>query len=358
MIHLDDDELYVEEEPTSRFVTATRSLGRKQSAVRWLPECAAGSGVVAAGTWDDPENTLSLWSVQLERDEEEMDGMDETLLEPTTRMISSVSHPGCVLGLAAGGGRTGDAPVVLTAGGDGALSCFSASALGSGSAELELRREWSLAAGGGEALLGVDTSADACSVACVGERANLAIHDTEGGAERARAQSEESCLFSVQWVSPHQLLTAGAHVLLWDVRAKPKPVVSFIPRFGAAMHAAPQLLSAASHPHQPHRLAAGATDGSIYLWDMRAAAPLALGLSAHTGDVWHVGFSGARHGELLSCSSDGTLTARDPAADPATVMTLLALEMPINDFDVSAVHGGLAAASDSEVLTFIDVRSA
>jgi hypothetical protein len=32
--------------------------------------------------------------------------------------------------------------------------------------------------------------------------------------------------------------------------------------------------------------------------------------------------------------------------------------MPINDFDVSAVHGGLAAASDSEVLTFIDVWSA
>jgi hypothetical protein len=34
----------------------------------------------------------------------------------------------------------------------------------------------------------------------------------------------------------------------------------------------------------------------------------------------------------------------------ATAGPLLALEMPINDFDVLAVHGGLAAASDSEVL--------
>ena len=67
-------------------------------------------------------------------------------------------------------------------------------------------------------------------------------------------------------------------------------------------------------------------------------------------------YASTHHGELLSCSSDGTLVARDSAADAAT--TLVALEFPINSFDVSPVHGGLAAASDAEVLTFIDLRAA
>ena len=53
--------------------------------------------------------------------------------------------------------------------------------------------------------------------------------------------------------SPHEVLTAGAHVLLWDVRTKPRPTATFIPCFAAAMHAAPQLHSATVHQQQPHR---------------------------------------------------------------------------------------------------------
>ena len=45
----------------------TRSLGRKQSAARWLPELIGEQGVLAAGSWDDAENVVALWSVSLSR---------------------------------------------------------------------------------------------------------------------------------------------------------------------------------------------------------------------------------------------------------------------------------------------------
>jgi len=202
MISLDDEEFFVEEEPTVNYVKATRSLGRKQSAVRWLPDCAAGSGVVAAGTWDDAENTLALWAVQLEPQEEEMGGMydAEDVLEPAARLLSSVPHKGCVLGLATAAAGPAAPPLILTAGGDGALSCFSASASGVGGTGLTLHPAWSQAAGDGEALLGVGVSLDSRSVACCGEAGVLSVRDIESGAERARASSDELCLFSVEWV--------------------------------------------------------------------------------------------------------------------------------------------------------------
>ena len=63
---IEDDDLAVEEAASA---IQTRCLGRKQSTACWLPELrpdvAADAGVVCAGTWDEAENELALWSVVL-----------------------------------------------------------------------------------------------------------------------------------------------------------------------------------------------------------------------------------------------------------------------------------------------------
>ena len=70
MIALDDDDFFLETRPEQPAAAApllaqTRSIGLKQSVVRWLP--AVGSRALAlAGSWDEPSNELSAWSVQVE----------------------------------------------------------------------------------------------------------------------------------------------------------------------------------------------------------------------------------------------------------------------------------------------------
>lgn len=253
------------------------------------------------------------------------------------------------------------APLLASGGSLGDLCCFSLVG------ELpELRPCWSKPVGTGAAVLGVGFSPNGHSLAYCTERAELGVLDRGGVGERQLGCSDESSLFSVEWLSPHEIVTAGANVLIWDVRTGRGPAATLLPKSGIPRHSAPQLLSATAHPQQPHRLAAGATDGSLYLWDRRAAASLSHSLAAHTAftaheaDVWQVRFVRTNHGEILSCSSDGTLTAREaPAAsaEPMDASTLISLEFPINAFDVSPTHGGLAAASDAEVLTFIDMRA-
>ena len=76
MIALDDDDFFLETRAAPEaaapapLLAQTRSIGLKQSVVRWLP--AVGSRALAlAGSWDEPSNALSAWSVQVEASDEE-----------------------------------------------------------------------------------------------------------------------------------------------------------------------------------------------------------------------------------------------------------------------------------------------
>ncbi|EOD30328.1 hypothetical protein EMIHUDRAFT_113347 [Emiliania huxleyi CCMP1516] len=276
MLRLDDEECYIDE-PVRSSIKQTRSLGRKQSCVRWLPECSAGAGIVATGTWDEPSNCVQLWAVALQPEDVEMDDDAAAAASeaPAARLLATAHHAASVLGLTAASGGGVAPPVVCAAGSDGSLSCFSAaldaaappSDAAAGPA-LRLTPAWSDGGGGGGALLSVDASPDGLQLASCGEGGLLSLHDAEGGA-------------------------------------------------------------------------------------MAAAI-------AHGGDVWCVAYAQLALGDLLSCSSDGTLVAR---AEEGTASQAL-LEQPIGcsihrrmTGVVSPLHGGLAAASDAEVLTFIDLRA-
>ena len=70
------------------------------------------------------------------------------------------------------------------------------------------------------------------------------------------------------------VFTVGSRLLQWDVRTRAPPVaLAAEPNKGP--HEAPQLQCVASHPQKPQIVAAGSSEGAVYVWDVRAAAPLA-----------------------------------------------------------------------------------
>ena len=104
MLRLDDEECYIDE-PVRSSIKQTRSLGRKQSCVRWLPECSAGAGIVATGTWDEPSNCVQLWAVALQPEDVEMDDDAAAAASeaPAARLLATAHHAASVLGLTAAG---------------------------------------------------------------------------------------------------------------------------------------------------------------------------------------------------------------------------------------------------------------
>jgi len=222
-------------------------------------------------------------------------------------------------------------------------------------------------------------------VCAVGEDGTLAVLDPQRGSTVWRAQSSEPTLFNA-CTSAHMVVTAGTALALWDARQRPSApslVLSTAP--GAQAHLASQLLCVAADPQLPHRLVAGASDGTVHLWDARSqtrshqgvatsAAGAAQGvpplcsLGVHTADVWAVQLVNVTHGQLLSCSSDGALYAshlnliegggvQHAGANNEPARTLVQLALPINSLELSQRHGMLACASDAQVLTFLDLRS-
>ena len=376
-------------------VSQTPSLGLKQSVVRWVPGEPTEAGALAlAGSWDEPANELSAWRVRLDDGNAmPMNADDDTADYYSPQLVGAAPHKGCVLGLsvAAGTGMGGAIALAYTASGCGGVACYSVRADEGGDtgAEVELRSVWQSAAPpGGLATLGVASGAGG-DVAAVSEDGRVALLTAERGTEAWAAQSHEPALYAACWWDHNMLAVAGAVVSVWDVRVRgASPSLTLATTPGAHAHLGTPLLCLSTEPYSPHRLAAGGTDGSLAVWDVRVAkaavdagaaaagaggagsagggAPPLQRFGAHTADVWDVQLVGSRNAPsggacLLSCGTDGLLhswpleapaTALD-ASEPPARETLVQLALPVNSLELSP-HGVLAAASDAQVLTFLD----
>ena len=198
----------------------------------------------------------------------------------------------------------------------------------------------------------------------------LALLDAAREGQRtAELATREAALLALCWHAPRTVVAAGSCLQSWDLRSG-APGVRFEAGVGVAVHCAPQLHCVAAHPQRSHLLAAGASDGSIYLWDARRAGGgpanhLALahaqfkrapGARRVGADVLGLQFGQTAYGELTSCGSDGSVQAwTGIESEAAAPRVLVQLHMPVNDIDLSE-QGTLAAASDAEQLTFIDLR--
>lgn len=380
---LDDTDFEIDTSEQPPFAQ-TPSLGLKQSVVRWLPmDLGTGATIAVSGSWDEETNELAAWRVQVDSDAEVSAMRDDDGAVPaiSVHKNGAAMHDGCVLDLITVSDTSGASATAYTASGAGGVRCHSVRLDEEGT--VAFVPQWGESSATGLATLGVSWSSDAKRIGTVGEDGAVVLLHPESGRTEWRAQSNEPALFDVCWWDANTVVTAGTSIALWDVRTRATaPHRELVTSPAAHAHLSSQLLCVAVEAHPPHRVVAGASDGAIYLWDARAAQTASAGMNggrsantshvqplhtiseAHQADVWDVQLASSTHGELLSCSSDGTLavwqledsSVRAHGVEPAR-RTLVQLSLPINSLELSLSNGMLASASDAQVLTFLDMRS-
>ena len=425
-----DLDLDLEEEKPALPFLQTQSLGSKQSTVRWLPK-EVGSGVeavAAAGSADERVCKVALWGVSFDvqaADDDDAMGREDDAL-PSAQQLCAADHDGCVLDASVGEGQP---TTLFTASGAGGVSCYAVKGLGGDVPELSLK--WREDGHSALATLGVACHEARGWVASVGEDGVVALLDAERGAATRRVKTDEPALYDVSWLAGGDAtaVTAGGKLSLWDMRTDSRrPCLALRPEAGAPEHLGAQLQCVASDGGLGSLLAAGSSDGAIYLWDVRMGdkGPSCTlpprRLAHHAADVWGLQLAPTPAGNLFSCSSDGTVQARaqpsrrpraaapppssappahratraippppspllpaapapacpapaHPARLPAAqawtlpvgaeghgdsvgpeAQALIELALPVNAVHYSPQLGLLAAASDSEVLSFVDLR--
>ena len=273
MATLDDDDLLLDGEEQARPPTKqTRALGRKQCATHWLPEPVDERGVLAAGSWDDAENIVALWTVALTRDD---GGADVAMLdEPDDaedEPLATAPHEGCVLDMAVGG-APGTPTLLFTGSGAGGVSCFAVE----GGCALAPRWRERAEAHRQSAVHGVCFDAETHQLAAASDDGALALLDVHEGRRTRELPTHETALLDVCCQQPKTVVAAGSRLQLYDVRAG-GATAQLVAAVGTAVHRAPQLLCVAAHPQRTHMLAAGTSDGDVLLWDTRRADKGAMG---------------------------------------------------------------------------------
>ncbi|CAH1229096.1 NUP43 [Branchiostoma lanceolatum] len=76
------------------------------------------------------------------------------------------------------------------------------------------------------------------------------------------------------------------------------------------------------HPGQPHIVATGGQDGSLYMWDLRQERHPVSAMDAHAWDMWEVLFHPTHPDHLFSCSQDGSLWHWDVSMTTATPLAM------------------------------------
>ncbi|KAL1498636.1 hypothetical protein AB1Y20_013949 [Prymnesium parvum] len=353
---LDDDELG---EPIAEVLTvATRGLGSKQRAVRWLERLDDRTALAAAGSWDEPGCELALWRVSFAP----ADAMDADGAASAARSVSATPHEGgCVLGIEAAPRR------LYTACGGGGVCCYAVEGVEEEAPSLRLA--WRQAGTPSVATLGVGWDKGSGALCAVSEEGSLTQLDAASGMAVHAVATDELALYAVAWSraaagASAQAATVSSRLMLWDVRAAGKrPVLTLLPKPHSPE--AVQLQCVSSDDARPHLLGAGSSEGSLYLWDARYPHAPAVAMEAHAADVWALQMCSCLYGDLLSCSTDGTVQARKWGSDSLATMevgegepevrTLVEQELPMNDLHFWPECGYLACASDAEVLTFIAV---
>lgn len=123
---------------------------------------------------------------------------------------------------------------------------------------------------------------------------------------------------------------------------------------------------------------AGASDGSIYAWDMRNPNSCLFSVTKHASYVWQVAFHPTEPDFLMTCSNDGNLFLWDfntlskssaqfggkyqssfevasvivgSNPDALPVYPIINTDLSINSFDINPNLNAIVTASDNELLT-------
>ncbi|XP_032263566.1 nucleoporin Nup43 isoform X2 [Phoca vitulina] len=260
-------------------------VSQKISKTRWRPVPPGSlqtADTFAAGSWDNEENYVSLWSIG------DFGNLDsDGGFEGDHQLLCDIRHHGDVMDL-----QTLSVSQQWTAAhyhtGPGSPSCGSAPCTGVVCSNPE--------------------------IVTVGEdgRINLFRVDHKE-AVRTIDNADSSTLHAVTFLRTPEILTVNSigQLKIWDFRKQGNEPSQILSLTGDRV----PLHCVDRHPNQQHVVATGGQDGMLSIWDVRQGTmPVSL-LKAHEAEMWEVHFHPSNPDHLFTCSEDGSLWHWDASTD-------------------------------------------
>ncbi|XP_005089321.1 nucleoporin Nup43 [Aplysia californica] len=290
---------------------SVKFVSKKISKVRWRPRAnvkSPPSTIFASGSWDDQQNSVSVWKVW-DRLSTEDNGMSEPLLEHEPQKIFEIPHVGDVTDmqymshdLLAVSSSAGGVAVYKhqpnTEGLSKVCSWDKLHRFAPGSTSpctcISPRDDDWLVSGGEDGHL---------NVLALGQREPVQV-----------IEKADSCTINaVTFLKQMEVLTVSSfgQLKIFDLRQEPGKGAKI---FSVSEGQHTPLLCVDKHPGQAHVVATGGEDGMLTVWDLRKEKfPMTL-LEAHTGAMWEVKFHPHNPHHLFTCSDDGSLWHWDGSA--------------------------------------------
>ncbi|CAL1543576.1 unnamed protein product [Lymnaea stagnalis] len=282
---------------------SVKFVSKKISKIRWRPKAdvkSPPSTSFITGSWDDQENTISVWRLQ-DRISEDQDFGDATSLEHEPEKVFEMPHLGDVLDLKY---LSSDTFAVASSTGD--VSVLKHKPNTQTLANLHTWEQLHQFKTGDSAPCTCLAPRGDDWIATGGEDGKIVIIAVDQRQAIQTIEKADSCTINALTFLKHsELLTVNSYGQLktFDLRQDLEKQAQI---FSVTENHTP-LLCLDKHPGQAHIVATGGEEGMLTIWDLRQDKfPMTL-LEAHTGAMWEVKFHPYNPNHLFTCSDDGSL---------------------------------------------------
>lgn len=126
--------------------------------------------------------------------------------------------------------------------------------------------------------------------------------------KRSIANANSGSTYALRFSGVETLLTVGmgGRMGVWDTRTR-----SNTPATVCIDPNASSLTALCAHPARPYTVATGSVEGVMSVWDIRASGTPTCSLQAHTSCIWDLVFSPSPSTSIVSCGEDGVLSLWD-----------------------------------------------
>eukprot|EP00058_Branchiostoma_floridae_P013639 XP_002599127.1 hypothetical protein BRAFLDRAFT_281490 [Branchiostoma floridae] len=298
--------------------TIAEFVSEKVNKIRWRPQgpqALQQSDVFVSGSWDNEENRVRLWHLPdtpVKTEGVAAKGqLPARAVEP--RLLCEVPHQGDVKDL-----KFLDYDKILAASSTGNVTLYKHH---HNSQTLSVGQTWeSLHHHGGRGCPCTGLAATLPDIVTVGEDGRINVVRVDHRAPIRTIDDADSCTLNAVSLKAFEVITVNSsgQLKVFDLRRPSSEPTRIFLLSGERI----PLHCLDKHPGQPHIVATGGQDGSLYMWDLRQERHPVSAMDAHAWDMWEVLFHPTHPDHLFSCSQDGSLWHWDVSMTTATPLAM------------------------------------
>ncbi|XP_051176057.1 nucleoporin Nup43 [Leptopilina boulardi] len=277
-------------EPSEQHIVQGKFVSEKISKIRWQNEPFAETKTFLTGSWDNPINKITLWTLQTNEDEE-----SDPVVVTSDPCYGDVTEIKFI-----------NKDFFVVSSSDGTVKVLQI--LENPYSKFKEHITWKnlhyYSTGENACCTGFSTfEQDIVSVGEDGRINLLTAHQKE--IVRSIDTAESCSICCIDFLKHNEILTGNirGHMKIWDLRNYQDRPVPFM----LSDQVTTEVTSVAHHPTQRHIVVAGGGDGSLTVWDLRRNTYPVSQLNAHAKSVTEILFHPDRPDNLFTSSTSGEL---------------------------------------------------